>query len=219
MALESLIIHEHRAVGEALALAIDAQPDLRCVGTATDLSSAMRLLDERHADVAVVSAATSLDYASHLRDVSGIRTVVIAEEVDLTLVRQAEEAGAVALLSRDSAVEDLVAAIRISSSGRLLIDSSTVLRLFEQCAGTVDLPESDPPELAASFTRRELEVLTLLGEGHDPQQIAQKLYLSVHTARGHVKSIMVKLGAHTQLQAVVMAAHEGLLPQFASSRR
>jgi DNA-binding CsgD family transcriptional regulator len=59
-------------------------------------------------------------------------------------------------------------------------------------------------------------VLRLLGDGLDPQQIADELIMSVHTSRGHVKRVMMKLGAHTQLQAVVIAAREGLLPQLAT---
>jgi DNA-binding CsgD family transcriptional regulator len=51
-----------------------------------------------------------------------------------------------------------------------------------------------------------------MGEGLDPAAIAEQLVLSVYTGRGHVKNIMMKLGAHTQLEAVVLATRSGLLP-------
>ena len=51
-------------------------------------------------------------------------------------------------------------------------------------------------------------------EGHDPQAIASRLGISVHTCRGHVKSVLLKLGAHSQLGAVVIAAREGLLTEL-----
>jgi DNA-binding NarL/FixJ family response regulator len=70
------------------------------------------------------------------------------------------------------------------------------------------------PAVADLLTSRELDVLRLLGEGLDPAQIAEELIMSVHTSRGHVKSIMSKLGAHSQLQAVVAAVHAGLLPEL-----
>lgn len=69
-------------------------------------------------------------------------------------------------------------------------------------------PAADAPKLTA----REQEVLGLMGEGLDPSAIAERLVLSVYTARGHVKNVMMKLGAHTQLEAVVLATRSGLLP-------
>jgi DNA-binding NarL/FixJ family response regulator len=69
-----------------------------------------------------------------------------------------------------------------------------------------------PPAEMAKLTAREQEVLGLMGEGLDPSAIAERLFLSVYTARGHVKNVMMKLGAHTQLEAVVLATKSGLLP-------
>ena len=56
-----------------------------------------------------------------------------------------------------------------------------------------------------------------MGEGLDPQAIAQRLVLSRHTVRGHVKNILMKLGAHSQLEAVVMAARAGYIPSLPSA--
>jgi DNA-binding NarL/FixJ family response regulator len=71
----------------------------------------------------------------------------------------------------------------------------------------------------ARLTAREQEVLALMGEGLDPNSIAERLVLSVYTVRGHVKKIMMKLGAHTQLEAVVVATRSGLLPAKLDNRR
>lgn len=51
-----------------------------------------------------------------------------------------------------------------------------------------------------------------MGEGLDPRAISERLVVSLHTVRGHVKNIMMKLGAHSQLEAVVVAGRTGLLP-------
>jgi DNA-binding NarL/FixJ family response regulator len=72
---------------------------------------------------------------------------------------------------------------------------------------TSTLPVGESP-----LTPREQEVLVLLGRGLDPSSIARELDLSIHTARGHVKRILAKLGAHSQLEAVVVATKGGLLP-------
>jgi DNA-binding NarL/FixJ family response regulator len=64
------------------------------------------------------------------------------------------------------------------------------------------------------FTPRELDVLRGLASGSDPQNIARDLGMSINTCRGHVKSILGKLGAHSQLEAVVIALRRGLLPEL-----
>jgi DNA-binding NarL/FixJ family response regulator len=66
----------------------------------------------------------------------------------------------------------------------------------------------------AELTDRELEVLTLLGEGLDVTVIAKRLSITVNTCRGHVKNLLLKLGSHSQLEAVVEAVHQGLLPHL-----
>ena len=69
----------------------------------------------------------------------------------------------------------------------------------------------------ARLTAREQEVLALMGEGLDPKAIAERLVVSLHTARGHVKKVMTKLGAHSQLEAVVVATRSGFLPHDGSA--
>lgn len=62
-----------------------------------------------------------------------------------------------------------------------------------------------------ALTRRELEVLELLAQGFDVKSAAGNLNISVHTARGHLKQLMKKLDARSQLQAVIFAARAGLI--------
>jgi DNA-binding CsgD family transcriptional regulator len=61
------------------------------------------------------------------------------------------------------------------------------------------------------LTPREQEVLLLLAEGVDARTIARRLGISVNTCRGYVKSIFLKLDAHSQLEAVAIARKHGLV--------
>ncbi len=73
-----------------------------------------------------------------------------------------------------------------------------------------ELP-TQPPNDAASLTRREMEVVRLLAEGQDSRQIGQELGVSVSTVRKHVQNLMQKLGVNTRLSAVVTAMNRHLL--------
>ena len=72
---------------------------------------------------------------------------------------------------------------------------------------------SDPGQWAwvPDLTEREREVLALLAAGIDPQTIARQLGIRVHTCRGYVRNVLVKLSAHSQLEAVAAARRYGLL--------
>jgi DNA-binding CsgD family transcriptional regulator len=67
---------------------------------------------------------------------------------------------------------------------------------------------------AAGLTEREHAVLVGLAEGFEVKQIARQMGITVNTCRGYVRSVRNKFGVHTQLAAVVRAAHEGMLPNL-----
>ena len=73
-------------------------------------------------------------------------------------------------------------------------------------------PQNIEPALASGeLTPRELEVLELLSRGMDNPQIAQTLFLSQHTVKNHVSSILVKLQVQNRIQAAVRAVRSGLV--------
>jgi LuxR family maltose regulon positive regulatory protein len=70
-------------------------------------------------------------------------------------------------------------------------------------------PKSD---LIEPLSERELEVLQLIAEGLTNQEIANRLYLSLHTIKVHAHNVYGKLGVHNRTQAVTRARTLGLLP-------
>lgn len=76
-------------------------------------------------------------------------------------------------------------------------------------AGAV--PAAGVPPVPQPLSRREFEVLRLLAGGLTTREIAERLTISPLTARNHVANIERKLGARSRLEAVVLAAHHGLL--------
>jgi DNA-binding NarL/FixJ family response regulator len=69
------------------------------------------------------------------------------------------------------------------------------------------------------LTPRERDVLRLVCEGLDNKTIAGRLGLSVATVRGHVQNVLEKLGAHSKLEAVVIASRSGLLAEVTRKTR
>jgi DNA-binding NarL/FixJ family response regulator len=63
----------------------------------------------------------------------------------------------------------------------------------------------------AEFTSRELDVLRLLGEGHDTATMARRFEIAPHTVEWHVRHVIEKLQVHSKLQAVLAATRLGII--------
>jgi len=142
-----------------------------------------------------------------------VRVLILTADATPARLAAAAAAGASGFLAKDSPFPAILAAIRTPVDGTILVEQNTMAALI----GSLDhvrAPLENPMLGQARLTARERQVLALMGEGLDPQAIAHRLVVSRHTARGHVKNIMMKLGAHTQLEAVVIATRAGYMPRL-----
>ena len=187
-----VVVDDHRTFSDLLALALTAEPDFDCVGKATSVATALAMVEDLRPDLVLMDvrlgdgdgvAAT----AELTRSYPDLRVVVLTAHADLALMKRAADAGACCLLPKDGSLPDMLEALRRSRRGGITM-----------------------PQLP-TLTRREHDVLMKLAIGLDARAIAKHLGISVNTCRGYVKSLMLKLGAHSQLEAVVIATNNGLV--------
>lgn len=220
-----LVVEEQRVLASALEAVIDAQPDLECVGTAGTADAAVERIAAHVPDVVLIDLALP-----GTEGIEGTRQILASHPQVSVLVLAAgttsarlaaTAAGAAGFLAKDSTLADLLAAIRNLAAGKMVAEGETLRELLQDRQPGLpprlrrDEAASEISQDLARLTRREREVLALLGEGLDPRAIAERLVVSLYTVRGHLKHVMTKLGAHTQLEAVVVAIRSGLLPSGA----
>ncbi len=212
-----LVVEDQQVLASALEIAIGAQPDLDCVGAAGTVDEALARMAASRPDVVLMDIELpGADGIVGTRRIKAaypdVRVLILTAGATPGRLADAAAAGAGGFLGKDSALPDILAAIRNPMPGKMVIEGTALSELLTErptaVAGTAGTTDTD----LARFTGREREVLALMGEGLDPAAIAERLVVSVHTARGHVKNVMMKLGAHTQLEAVVLATRTGLLP-------
>jgi DNA-binding NarL/FixJ family response regulator len=203
-----LVVDDHRTFSDLLAMALDHEPDLTCVGTAANVAEALAMVEELRPDLVLMDVhlgvGDGIAATAQLTQIyPELRVVVLTAHSDTALMHRAAEAGACGLVPKDGSLPDLLAALRSSSRGGLVVDPVLLKALV-----TSNAPRSHylPP-----LTRREREVLTMLADGSDARTIAGSLGISVSTCRGYLKNLMLKLDAHSQLEAVVIATHHGLV--------
>jgi len=119
-------------------------------------------------------------------------------------VSRAAQAGASAFIPKDGSLDEMIDVLTRVRSGQMLLAASTFDSRMPRTATPVE------PNLPA-LTQRELEVLTYLSRGVQVKSMARTLGITVHTCRGYVKAIHMKLGVSSQLEAVIKAQSLGLV--------
>ncbi len=199
------VVDDHRTFSELLTIGLVAHPDLTCVGTAADLQGALEIVEHQQPDVVIMDVRLgSDDGVTATATITGrwpdTAVVVLTAYPTQQLLADAVRAGASALLPKDGALGDLLDTV-VRARPRLFTVPPQLMQSM--------LVHDEAP--ATLLTRREYEVLVLLAAGRDLRSICTKLGISLNTCRGYVKSVLTKLGAHSQLEAVVTAHERGLL--------
>ncbi|MFE6892639.1 response regulator [Streptomyces sp. NPDC057694] len=210
-----LVVEDQQAMAGALEIALGAQPDLVCVGAVATVEEAVPLVAAQAPDVVLMDihlpGADGIEGTRRIRaDHPRTRVLLLTADTRPSQLVAGTSAGAAGFIAKDSPFPAVLAAVRAPAEGPVYVEESTLSLLV---SALDSLPEG-PARDHRGLTPREGEVLRLMGQGLGPRAIAERLVVSPHTARGHVKRIMAKLGAHSQLEAVVTAARSGLLREF-----
>jgi DNA-binding NarL/FixJ family response regulator len=203
-----LLVDDHAVVREGYRRLLERDGSLVVVGEAASSAEAIRCDGELEPDVVVLDIA--------LPGVSGIETLrrIIARRPDARVLMfsmfqegiyasRAMSAGARGYLSKASAPDLLVAAVRCVAAGGRYLSPDVEQAMAQQSSGT--------QQLAAALSTRELEVLRLLSQGYGVEEIGERLGVSPKTAANHQSSIKQKLGANSALQLILIAQQSGLI--------
>ena len=185
-----------QVAGEA-ALAADG------IRQASELGPGVVLMDLSMPGMSGVEATQRLTAAAPLA-----RVLVLTMMTDDEYVMNALLAGACGYLLKDSPIDQIVEGIQAAARGESVISPRIASRLVRRLR---EPQEIDPGLSGADMTPRELEVLELLARGLENSEIAQVLFLSQHTVKNHVSSILIKLQVENRIQAAVRAVRGGLV--------
>lgn len=210
-----LVVEDHPLLASAIKEFLEAEPDLSVCGLERTgraaIAAAARekpdvvLMDRWLPDFDVQAVASAIESAA-----PRVAIVFHGAEDSEEAMLDAIDSGATAYLTRDASPGDVVSAVRRAGNGEVLIPTALYAKAIQRrriAASEV----AAQAQLAARFTRRELEVLRLLARGMDTPSIADQLGIADHTVEWHIRHLIEKLHVHSKLQAVVEAARQGLV--------
>jgi two-component system nitrate/nitrite response regulator NarL len=199
-----VICDDHRLFADALTMALEAAGH-RVVGRTATIEDGLDTVARLQPDLCLLDVrfptGSGLDAITPMLAVSAdTRIIVLSAVSDRATVVRALGAGAVGYVNKSEDLDAILVAAERVVAGHIVVS-----------AGGPDVTEPDVIGPGFDLTVREREVLSCLGEGLSTPGIADHLGISYATARSHVQNLLMKLGVHSQLQAVAYAKAHGLI--------
>ncbi|MFJ8586587.1 response regulator [Streptomyces sp. NPDC093595] len=204
MTIRLLVADDHPVVRAGLRAVLDTEPDFAVVAEAATAERAVELAP----DVDVVLMDLQFGPGMHGAEATAAITgregaprvlVLTTYDTDADILA-AVEAGASGYLLKDAPPEELAAAVRTAAAGRSALAPAVAHRLMDRMRTP-----------AQALTKRELEVLQLVGDGLSNQQISKRLFLSQATVKSHLVHVFAKLGVDSRTAAVAAATARRLI--------
>ncbi|MFE9993810.1 response regulator [Streptomyces avermitilis] len=213
-AVRVVLADDQQLIRTALRMVIADLADMDVVGEAANGEEAVRLADELRPDVVVMDirmpGTDGIEATRRITEAPGdVRILMLTTFDDDDYVYGALRAGASGFLVKDMGLDDILAAVRVVAAGDALIAPGVTRRLIQDFVASPEQPRSRR-ELTG-ITEREREVLTLVGTGLTNTEIAERLFISVATAKTYLTRLLAKLDARDRVQLVIIAYEAGLV--------
>ena len=205
MIIKTIIADDHAMFRQGLAALLQKAPEIELVGQAGDGDQALELIGRENPDLAILDNSmpglSGLEVVEQLvRKDLKTRFVLLTMHTEPRLASLALQSGAAGFLIKESAFEELLAAIQAVMQGNNYVSPAIAVKMVENPKDCRALP----------LTPREREILALIASGLTNRQIADRLCISHKTVDTHRTRLMRKLDLHTTAELVALAIKEGL---------
>lgn len=211
-----MIIDEYRLYRECLASFLAKQEGLIVTELIADPEEALEEARKLQPDIMLVNINFPDNKTFELTkrisvELSHVKVIVFELNEEESSVLKYVEAGATGYVSIEASIQDLIRIIRLVYSGETVCSPKIAYSMFSRVAELSRKSRSRVVPKSAGLTAREMEILHLISIGLSNNQIAQQLYLSLHTVKNHVHNILEKLEVRSRSEAIHYASDKGIL--------
>jgi len=205
-----LLVDDHEMVREGLKAILSSETDFEVVGEASDADDLETLVETTRPDIVLLDARLpGVSGAEACRRLSqhypNVDVIIVSTFSDDDLVDECILAGAKGYVIKDIQGFELIQSIRAVHKGEGVIAPSVAGRLL----GRMRTNERAIAAEGSPLSDQQHEILRLIAAGYSNREIAEKVYLSENTVKGHVQEIFRKLEVRNRVEAAVLANRKG----------
>ena len=207
-----LIVDDHALVRSGIRLLVESLDGVEVVAEAGDGLEALELVQCHRPDILLLDITlpglNGLELLERMRELPDMpRVIVLSMHAGPEYVARALNAGAGGYLLKDSAFDELAAALDAVGQRRRYLSRALDPGVIERFCDGLRSGEDD----LGVLTRRQRQILQLIAEGQGTRQIAERLHVSVKTVETHRAQLMERLGIHDVAGLVRFAIRNGLI--------
>jgi NarL family two-component system response regulator LiaR len=207
-----LIVDDHEVVRKGIRAYLETLSEFDVVGEAASGEEAIRLASELIPDVVlmdlILPGMDGVEATRRIKDLSPrTQIVVLTSYHEDEHIFPALKAGAISYILKDIKMDRLAEALQKAVNGEVMLHPRVAARVLHNLRGG----KSGDLNPFTELTEREMEVLKLLANGLSNSRIAEQLFVSESTVKGHISNILSKLHLADRTQAAVFAWREGIM--------
>ena len=209
-----VLIDDNRLMREGLAALIHNQPGFKVLAASADVEEALRKVRAAKPDVVLLDFGLedhdSLNLTATVHaEVPSARIIVMGLLTSQADVADYVRSGASGFIMKEASFEDLFATIRAVAAGGEVLPMALTNSLFAQIARNAATSSKAKVLESVRLTKREREVIDLLGEGLSNKEISTRMRIAVHTVKSHVHNVLEKLALHSRLEVAAFSHSAG----------
>lgn len=210
-----LVADDHQLLRQALRRALQ-ESGFDVVAEAADGEEAVRLVNMLKPEVVVMDVTMpvldGIEATRRIHAATGDTKVLVLTMHDEDALRvRALRAGAVGFLTKDSAMQEVVATVKAVASGDTVFSPEIAAAMMNEFPISGNGNGDAPDEVESPLTKRELEILQHVADGYSTTEIARELFISAKTVKNHLASIYAKLDSRDRTQAVLSGMRLGIV--------
>jgi two-component system nitrate/nitrite response regulator NarL len=214
-----VIADDHPIFRDGLRRLLEAEPDLKVLGEASDGAEAVRLARQIKPDILLLDLAMPKHPGLEaLRDLSTgananstpVRVILLTAAAEKSQIVEALQLGARGVVLKDSATQLLLKAIHTVMSGEYWVGRESVCNLVQYLRTLVQSSSDEARQKKFGLTPRELEIVAAVVAGYSNKEIAEYFKISEDTVKHHLSNIFDKLGVSTRLELALFAVNQSL---------
>lgn len=212
-----VIADDHPIFRDGLRRLLEAEPDLKVIGEASDGTDAVKLARQLKPDILLLDLAMPRQPGLEaLRDLSvgsganGVKVILLTAAAEKNQIVEALQLGARGVVLKDSATQLLLKSIHTVMTGEYWVGRESVSNLVQYLRNQIQSSNEETRQKKFGLTPRELEIVSAVVAGYSNKEIAEYFKISEDTVKHHLSNIFDKLGVSTRLELALFAVNQAL---------